>query len=420
MHSAASGETTMSKTMPYVLACFLFLACLSCRAANGSKVSSATVFDVAAGSSPAIAALGEHKLFVAYEGMAKGAKISDIFFCSSTDVARTWSKPVKVCNMKGLGTAPDIGVETNGAIDIVWSDITLGDKTPDIYFSRSTDQGTTWSPPLNISHNPGASKEPAIAVGPDNSIDVVWQDDIAGDQSADIYFAGSTDAGKTWSKGVNVSKTPGSSTDPAVDVGADGVVHVAWVDTSSGEARPDIYYDRYSNGSWATPEDVTNTPHKSSYPAIACGPRSAVNLCWTDNSAKQNAADVWCIVAGRRGHFGKAVNISSSSGVSSQPAVAADKTGHVAIVWSDTTSGANKPDIYARVSNDGAVTFAPVTDISNTSGRSVHPDVSLCGPYIFVTWEEIESGRSQIKISQVELPDAPAAAPVRPSTPTRP
>jgi hypothetical protein len=420
MLSAASGEETkMFKIMPCALGCALLLGCISCSAANDSVASSSAVFDVVAGSSPAIAALGEHKLFVAYEGAAKGAKTSDVFFCSSTDIARTWSKPVKVCNMKGLGTGPDIGVETNGAIDIVWSDITFGDKTPDIYFSRSTDQGTTWSQPLNVSHNPGASSEPAIAVGPDNSINLVWQDDMAGDQSPDIYYACSNDGGKTWSKGINVSKTPGASTDPAIDVGADSAVHVAWVDTSSGETRPDVYYDRYSNGSWATPEDVTNTPHKSSYPAIACGPRSAVNLCWSDNSAKQNAADVWCIVAGRRGHFGKPVNISSSAGVSSQPAVAADKIGHVAIVWSDTTSGANQPDIYARVSNDGAVTFAPVSDISNTSGQSVHPDVSLCGTHMFVAWEEIAAGRSQIKVAQVELPETPVAAPGRPN-PTRP
>ena len=379
-----------------------------CRQVFAAEKEGNGVSNIAPGGSPAIAAGKNEHIYVVYEGAGKGTKLPDIFFSRSTDGARSWSVPGHVCTTNGISSDPDIAVESNGAIDVVWSDTTVGDKTPDIYFARSTDEGTTWSKPVDISKSPGASLVPAIATAPDNSIHVVWQDKTTGEQSPDIFYVSSPDPGKAWPAPVNVSRTPGASSDPVIDVGSDGVIHVAWADTSSGEDRPDIYYDRFSQGSWATPEDVSNTPRISSFPAIACGSESHINLCWSDNSKKEHAADIWCAIAGKRGHFAKPLNISSTSGVSSQPAIAADKAGRVAIVWSDTSNASSRPDIFVRVSLDGAKDFSAVSDVSNAAERAIHPDVCLVGPRMFVVWEDATGKRRMLKVSHSELQEVPS------------
>lgn len=49
---------------------------------------------------------------------------------------------------------------------VVWTDESTGN--PDIFFRRSTDNGATWQPALNLSNNPGRSLHPQIAVSGSN------------------------------------------------------------------------------------------------------------------------------------------------------------------------------------------------------------------------------------------------------------
>ncbi len=75
-------------------------------------------------------------------------------------------------------------------------------------------------------------RTPSIAVGPDRRVHLVWRD-----RSAEIAYAVSTDNGKHFSTPVNISQTPGGaggfhdpgfSSAPSVAVGGDGGVYIAW------------------------------------------------------------------------------------------------------------------------------------------------------------------------------------------------
>jgi len=137
------------------------------------------------------------------------------------------------------------------AIDVVWLDTTSGELRPDIYFSHSTDGGNSWSKALDISNTPGVCSDPAITFGADDSIHVVWVD-TSKENRPDIFYSCSTDGGTTFSKYEDISPTPGISRQPTIAAAPDGTIHCAWADTSSGEEHPDIYYVRKSNGAWTT------------------------------------------------------------------------------------------------------------------------------------------------------------------------
>ena len=89
--------------------------------------------------------------------------------------------------------------------------------------------------------------------------------------------------------------------------------------------------------------------------------------------------------------LGVPVNISNTSGHSSPAALAADRN-YVHVVWADNTSG-NSEDSYTAEGTDGGVSFGGAVNISNTTGYSSQPAVvcllrkmcMLCG--LIIVWE---------------------------------
>jgi hypothetical protein len=284
---------------------------------------------------------------------------------------------------------------------VLWRDTTSGELRPDIFFSRSIDGGQTWAKALDISNTPGVCSEPAIAIGPHDSIHAVWVDTSSNNGRPDIFYSVSTDSGKSWSSYEDISPTPGISREPFLAVAGDGTIHAGWIDSSSGEEHPDVYYTTKSAGVWSKPIDISNSPRVSSHPSIACANKGRVFICWSDNSQKANAADIWC-AQGKNGKFEKPLNVSDTPGVSSQPTIVSDQSKRVAVVWSDTSSGVTHPHIFSRVSTDNGADFSNVMDITKTRGASKNPSATFVGTKMLVVWEELAGNVSNVKATSLE------------------
>jgi hypothetical protein len=366
------------------------------------------VHEIAEGHSPRIAAESSGNFHVVFESFEPGSKVQDIFYTESSDGGVSWAAPVDVSKTPGASSHPDIALEKSGAVDVVWGDTTSGESSPDIFFSRSSDGGKTWTSPADISNTPGVSAEPTLAIGPDSSIHVVWSDTSKGEKNKDIYYTSSSDGGKTWAKdpllpAEDISKTPGMSSQPAITVDEEGSPNVVWLDGTPGETHPDIYYMCKENGAWTRPVNISHSPRVSDHPSIACGAKGKVFIVWQDYSQKPTAPDIWCAVGGKNGHFAKPINISNSPGVSAKPSVAADAKGNVVFVWTDTSKTLKKPDIFGRVSNDGANDFTTVMDLSNTEGVSKRPALALSSDKMVFVWEEVDGDKSLLKVGSMGL-----------------
>ena len=195
----------------------------------------------------------------------------------TTDGGTTWSEPKRLYNPGGVN-------QTIGNQSVVLSDGTLVDFFVEILnfrnddrdfpfdlnlaFKRSSDAGQTWLPkgrPIRfaeiieapvIDPDTGAPHRtaeviPDVAVSPDNTLHVVWQDARFTGTSA-VAYSQSIDGGFTWSAPVMINKTPasGSLNDqafiPAVHVTGDGVVGVTYYDfrnntISSGGTDTDLW-----------------------------------------------------------------------------------------------------------------------------------------------------------------------------------
>jgi len=101
----------------------------------------------------------------------------------------------------------------------------------DVFFSRSTDNGTSFSSALDLS-NAGNSSNARVAVS-GNNVYVVWQSEVLG--KADIFFRASTDNGTTFDNAVNLSNS-GTSGSPIISATGSNVF-VVWVDNKSGNSQ---------------------------------------------------------------------------------------------------------------------------------------------------------------------------------------
>lgn len=388
----------------------LFAACLVLSVATAAEAikgpcggnGKSTLYEVATGHSPRMAADPEGNLHVVFQGDERN-DVADIFHTQSNDNGVTWSAPEDVSRGADLATHPDIAIEPSGAIDCVWSVKTSRSAFSEVYFSRSSDGGKNWTNPVDVSNSVAISVEPALAVGKGNSVYVVWSSSSNVDSAPDVYCAISSDFGKTWTKPEDISATPGASTEPTIAVGADGTVHVAWLDATSGGNRPDIYYVKRSSARWSAPKNVSDSPRVSGHPALACGTKGKTYLVWSDNSKRERAADIWCARMGSAGKDGKVLNISNTPGVSSECSIVAGPKGEVGVVWSDTSSGKSTPDIYTRVSCENLDDVSFAIDLSKSTGVSLHPHLSIVGKKMFVVWEELDGQKSRIKATSMNL-----------------
>jgi len=177
----------------------------------------------------------------------------DVFFSRSTNGGAGFSAPQNLSNDAPDSASPQVGVDTSGNISVVWEndDITYG-----IMYRHSTD-GVTFSTATNLATNTTGSFGPQMAIGVDGSVSVVWEDDF--NFQSDISFSRSTDQGATFSTPKNLSSNSGNSFGAQVAVDLSGNIAVAWTDNTPG--NNDILFTHSSDGgaTFASTKNISNS-----------------------------------------------------------------------------------------------------------------------------------------------------------------
>ncbi|MBI2810108.1 MAG: exo-alpha-sialidase [Candidatus Melainabacteria bacterium] len=360
------------------------------------------------GHTPSISSDGHGHVFVVFEGVDSKTGAADIYYSSSSDGGKTWTRRLDVYPTAGVSTRPRVAVEKNGAIDVVWTDTAYGVYNPEIYFTRSTDYGRTWVAPINISQTPGASRDPQLAIGPDDSIHVIFADTPTAAPSRDIFYTSSTDGGKTWSKDrqlENVSNTPSDSSEPTLAIAPDGTVHAAWKEEDpSPAAKHQIYYSQRSQNVWSPARDISNPRRYSYHPVIACGSNGKVYINWLDRADLEGAADVWCMEFNGNAPLPQPIRISDTGSIASSAEMTTDRTDRTAVVWPDRSLGLTLPRIRLKMlANASKDSHRPIK-IAHSSAIQMAPALALDGDKLTVVWEERSLNSNPIKVKSIDLP----------------
>lgn len=341
---------------------------------------------------------------------------SDICSCQSRDGGASWTANTKVSDdVTGAPQDwPDVAVDAQGNLYVVWLDGRLGEPT--IFFARSDNGGLDWSKNVQVNEQagkPSALARPTIAVDLAGQVLVAWEDLRNGD--SDIFFARSPDGGLTWEGDVRVNddSTSRPQINPSLAVDIVGKLYLAWRDDRNGPQvpDPDIYFARSDDGGRTWSPNVRVNDDKSGRlqdkPSLAVDGRSRLYLAWRDDRNGESVPDpdiyfARSVDGGETWSANVRVNGDDPGAVQDNPSLAVDREGVLSVVWRDDRSGGkqvNNSNIYFARSFDHGQTWMvqePVNAPSVAAPRD-WPSLVVDGEgKAFAIWQDSRASNSDV------------------------
>ena len=224
-----------------------------------------------------------------------------LVFDKSTDGGETWGSDIFVSDMPGgwdfdvpgiyrcngmpitmcdISNSPD-----RGTIYIVWADQRNGTTNTDIFLSKSTDKGNTWSIPVKVNNDATARHQFFVWSTIDQSTGHLWfvfydRRNTTGSET-DVYAAKSTDGGVTFDN-FKISETPFIPTS--------GVFFGDYTNIAAFNGKIYPIWMRLHNGQlsiWTTIIEDDPVPVELSNFSVSIN-RNNVELTWETSSESNN------------------------------------------------------------------------------------------------------------------------------------
>jgi hypothetical protein len=309
---------------------------------------------------------------------------TEIYYKRSTDNGTTWEMDTRITDNVAWSERPSVAV-CDSIIHVVWYDGRLG--PPRIFYKRSLDYGTTWGSDISLTPSVGVAYHPSVAIA-DSIVHVVWTDMSAGPQ---IYYTRSLDNGTTWEaeRIITPSAPPAGKNLASVAV-SDSIVHVTWMDM---RADPRIYYTRsLDNGTtWELDRSITSTTSQFASVAVS---DSIVHVVYADFRFGPDVPKIYYIRSLDDGTTWGAETMLADDSASWYPSVAVSGS-CVHAVWPDNRNG-DPSEIYYRRSVDNGTSWDADIRLTDNVSESREPSVAVCGSHVHVVWHDNRDGNWEI------------------------
>ena len=353
---------------------------------------------------PQIAAVGVN-VYVVWRDNSSGK--DQIYFKRSSDTGNSFNTTENLSNSNGSSTDPQITATGNNAY-IIWSDTTTGNG--DIYFKSSTNNGTSFSFPKNLSTNlDGPALFPQVeAMG--NNVYVVWQDETP--DKGRIRFRASNDNGNDFSiTRVLSQENEVNANSPQLSV-SERAIYVVWEDNSRSGNNSSKNFDLLFRVGTDGGSAFTNTKILTKNPGGSFDPRTAtagenMYAVWEDNTAGDDTSLNWEVRF--RGVLYNGENttdtkiLSESIGeVADFPQIAASES-NLYVVWSDLfiRTYPGMFDIFLTFSKDEGRNFSQAVNLSSNQGSSVLPRIAASEDHAYIVWSDTTTGNGDIYFRSV-------------------
>jgi hypothetical protein len=348
------------------------------------------------GQTPSVAFTSDGRLWLSF------VQGSHVYVTHSDDLARNFSTAVKV-NQQPEAIYSDgenrakIAIGESGQIYLTWSQKTAGRFNGDIRFSRSVDNGKSFSPILTVNDDAAGISQrfDALYVSPAGTVFIAWLDKrnfVAAQQQQQsysgsaVYFASSNDQGVSFGKNTKVADHSCECCRLAFAGAEDNSAVLLWRQLFNRNTRDHaiarLYPDQQSSAVVRASFDdwqIDACPHHG--PAISQAEGSDYHLAWFSNSEKHQG-----LYYGRfdieQGRLITSQAMDNSPGASHPQITTA--AGQLYYVWK-SFDGSNTHLLLSQSSNGGLDWLAP-RSIASSSGNSDHPLLVVDQQQGYVSW----------------------------------
>jgi len=350
-------------------------------------------------------------VYIAWWEIPAGEGNSQVFFTRSRDGGATFSAPKNIPATFGSSFLARLVVDSHGWINVVWVENTADRQ--DIFFTQSRDAGESFAPPRNLSGSTGWNFLPQLAVDAKGNITVVWVN--TGAEHQGIWLTHSDDAGASFAAPRNLCPQARRATQPCLAVDANGNIHMAWRDMSAD--RSQVFYARSTDAgkTFSAPQGVSATLlGPCVHPHLAVDAQGNVYLVW--QQCPGTKPEIWFSYSRDSGaSFSQPHNLSGTRGTSRIFAhwapLVATPAGNVSVVWMDDTGG--QFDILFTHSDDAGQSFCPPLNVSQSRGASKFAWVAMDAEGTsYVVWQDDSWGQGDIMFARLITQSSRPSAPV--------
>ena len=200
---------------------------------------------------PYIHCTSNDSLYMTYvNGTSDTAPLSQIFFTRSDDQGDTWTPPILVNpSYISLNLLTVVRSDSSQNVYVAYSaGLDTSPQYHEIYVIKSTDGGQTWDTPVQVNDdNTGMQRMVEMYITADDTIHMAWLDARLGEWN--IYYSYSLDGGATFSEDERISDVgfPLTFTRPGdyfcLRPAPNGDMCIVWTDGRNG-INHDIYFAR--------------------------------------------------------------------------------------------------------------------------------------------------------------------------------
>ena len=314
----------------------------------------------------------------------------------SNDGGVTWMADQYLCTCRGQKGQFDPIVEVvpnTGHVYAVW----MNDF--DVYFSKSTNNGATWSAPVKTYGKVSWNDKPILAVSDDGQhVYVAWN----GPSGGDPYIAQSHNAGGTWTQSkvvdspryffafdgdvmpdgtVVFSQSSVSYTGPGASPEGQVQVH-AIRSVNQGTSWSNVVVDSVELGAECV-ADGCSEDYYLGHSAVAADANGALVMLYDGATTAGGPQTIWTRRSSDGGATWSARSALSTAGVSSSfPAMESRGTGDVRVFYMQQDGGPDAWNVWYRASTDGGLSWSSPVNISDaTTGTAYKTAAGFCEPY---------------------------------------
>lgn len=332
----------------------------------------------------------------------------DIFFIKSEDKGKTFSMPISLSNNTEFSERPQIAVSKNG-IFIIWAD-EIDKNNKEIMFTKSLDNGATFSKVINISNTLKNSNRQEISAYNKN-VYVVWQDTQQNNTNSSIMFKSSIDGGNTFNNSIELMNNTDDSFPKISSYG--NYVYIVW--NNENKENSGLFFVRSSNQGDNFEKAIKIEYTNSGESQIAVN-ENKVLVVWGGLDSK-NIHNIYFVDSNDNGSTFTGLktiseNITGPSNTSDYNQltkivknplnVEVNNYNLSYIVWQDTISQQNQ-DILLTLSNQTDNDYTKILNLSNNIGVSECPSIAISGNNVYVIWEDFISGNHEIFFANIYI-----------------